>query len=71
MEGSLYRGWDPIFPGYGGTEGGQTGTWPYLSPIVLALRALANQRLARGTRVSTPCGAVATRDNSIFVPELL
>ena len=56
----------PATAGLGG--GGQTGTWPYPPRVVLALRAPANQRSARGIGVSTPCGAVSTRENSIFVP---
>ena len=64
----LNWGWGPIFSGCGGTGGGQTGTWPYFPRFVLALRAPANQRSARGIGVSTPFRVVLTRENSIFVP---
>ena len=55
VEGRLNRGWVPILPG---------------CPRYTRLRAPANQRSAREIGVSTPCGAVSTRENSIFVPGL-
>ena len=48
----------------------EPGMGPYPPRVALALRAAANQRSARGIGVSTPCGAVLTRENSIFVPQL-
>ena len=45
---------------------GQTGTGPYPRQVVLTLPVPANQRSARGTGVSTLCGAVLKRGNSIF-----
>ena len=54
MEGFLIREWDPVLPGW---------RWVYF-------RAPANQRLAGGVGVSTPCGAVPTRQITVFVPAL-
>ena len=45
-----------------------TGDGPYHPRVALALHAPANQRSARGIGVSIPCGAVLTREQSIFVP---
>ena len=55
-------------PGAAGLGGSNKKTGPYPPRVVLALRAPANQRSARGIEVSTPCDAVSTRENSIFVP---
>ena len=48
------RGWKPIFPGV---------PWLYV-------RSPANQQPASGAGVSTPCGAVSTRETTVFVPRL-
>ena len=69
MEGCLNRGWDPILNnGCGGTGGVILGRSPGPPRVSLALLAPANQRSARGIGISTPCGAVSTQENSIFVP---
>ena len=54
MEGFLIRRWDPVVPGR---------RW-------LFFRAPANQRLAGGVGISTPCGAVSIRGITVFVPAL-
>ena len=51
---------------YGGIY--ETGMGTYPPRVALALHAPANQRSARGIGISTPCGAVSTRENSIFAP---
>ena len=43
----------------------------YPPGMALALWAPANQQLANGIGVSTQCGAVSTRENSVIVPGLL
>ena len=45
----------------------EPGMGLYPPRIALPLRAPANQRSTRGIGVSTSCGAVSTRKNSIFV----
>ena len=44
-----------------------TGTGPSPPRVALGIRAPDNQRLAGGIGVSTPRGAVSTRENLIFV----
>ena len=70
MEGCLYRGWGLILHGCGGTGVSNEKTWLYPPRVVLALRPPADKRSASGIGVSTPCGAVSTRENSIFVSGL-
>ena len=70
IEGCLNRGWKSILPGCGGTEGGSNGDVVLSSPGCARPTRPANQRSARGIEVSTPCGAVSTREKSIFVPGL-
>ena len=52
MKGFMIRGWGAILP-----RGALTLC---MSP--------GNQRSASGVGVSTPCGAVSTREKTIFVP---
>ena len=56
--------------GAAGLGGSNEKTGPYPPRVALALRAPENQRSALAIGVSTPCDAVSTRDNSIFVPRL-
>lgn len=67
-ERRLNRGWYPILPRCDGTGGGQTWAGPYSLGVVIALRAPAHQRSARGNGVSTPCWVVLTRRNQISSP---
>ena len=71
MEGCLNRKWNPILPGCGGTAGFQRGRDPILPGLCSHYAPPANRRSARGIGVSTPCGAVSTRENSMFVPGVL
>ena len=54
MEGLVTHGWELILPGV---------RWLYG-------QSLTNQRSASGTGVSKPCGAVSTREITVFVPRL-
>ena len=51
-----------------GMEGCLNRMGPCPPRVAVALRAPKNQRSARGNWVSAPCGAVSTRENSIFRP---
>ena len=54
MDRFMIRGWDIIVPGW----------------RCILSRAPANQRLAGGIGVPTPCEAVSTRGITVFVPGL-
>ena len=54
LKGFLTRGWEIILPAV---------RWFYVPSSV-------NQRSASGTGVSKPCGAVSTREITVFVPRL-
>ena len=59
----MNRGWDPIFPVCDGNA--PHGVY---SPRT-ALRSSNNQRIAEGIWVSSPCGAVSTRESSVLFPD--
>ena len=68
MDGFPTRGWEITLSGCGGT----LGVVPRGKPRrALAPGAPVNQQSPSGVGVSTPCGAVSTREIYVFVPRLL
>ena len=60
----MKRGWDPIFP----VCDENSRLYP---PTERRYGASTNRRLANGIGASSPCGAVSTRESSVFFPLLV
>ena len=72
MEGFLSRGWELILPGCGGTSALARGA-TFAARCLHELHPISNLPVGSpsGVGVSTPCGAVSTREICVFVPGLL